>query len=562
MPENPLPVSTEPLIEAWLDVDGGVNRQNMPFLQDNELYAMVNGSIDRRGRRTPRNFCAEHGVTGFTASPNGFGLGLVGSQVCIDGGAGVFVKSAGVASSWAQWAGLSCATIGLWAPCLGKVGATDVMFLYSHSAISGSGRVNNTYNRISYKSVAGAATMVTIGARALVWWQGRNWAGGIDNGSGPGWDYNTLAWSDINDGGLFPSTQAIGIHPNDVDWITTLMPARSAESSLYIFKTNSIWRLDVAWSGGVYVPTTENALDTTNCRLALVSEDTGCVAPRTACYVGSGYDSDIFFLSAAGVQSLKRVEQDVAGGASEPISRPIQPAIDNINWNYAYKAAALVHDHKYFLAVPAYGSSDNFYVLVYDLLKKVWVGEYTWKVRDFAKQPEVGLLGSTGGRHRVTPFYMSIETNAAGYYNLIEFDIQSNSATPRTEANGTYMSFSEYTRPFHFSNFFLKKRWNWVEWIVGTPATNITLSLYAYVDDSTAGLLGHFALSPSSTYMKLPADAPWTAMAPILHSIKYDLTEVPHGHFIYFRLTSQNPVPVTVYTTRVSAWPMADIWTE
>jgi len=562
MPQNPnQPLSSEPLVEVWADRGGGQNTYAYPFLNENEFYNVVNGNVERRGRRTQRPWITSIGGS-FTALPQGFGPGITSRVIGIAGRhPAVYSIAAGTWGSPVSQ--ISCATSALWHVVAGQrlVGATksDANFFYPYHNLSTDGTVSAQI--IMASSTLADVTQVTIGAKSVLFWQGRTWAGNIYNGTAQGWDKNTLVWSTISDGGSFPSTQSLNIAPRTDDYIQALAPSRNTGSSLYIFKNTSVWRLDVVWGSGVYIPTTENAIDTTNSRLLLVSENTGCVAPRTICHVGSGYDSDIFFLSSSGVQSLKRVESDVAGGASEPISRPIQDVIDRITWANAVRSCAMVYDHKYYLSVPLDGATDPSVTLVFDLLRKQWIGEYSWKARDFVTIFHPGE-GAGAYVKRVVPFYFSLAANASSLYDAQQCDEKSAAVPPRTEINDTYMTYQEYSRPFHFGDYLRTKRWTFAEWVVDAPAPNAPVAVYGRVDGGNWGFLGYKGISSAATYLTLPADAPWTAMATPLIPVRFDLSGVPHGRYIRFRLDSQNPSPVTIYSLRASAWPMADLWTE
>ena len=64
--------------------------------------------------------------------------------------------------------------------------------------------------------------------------------------------------------------------------------------------------------------------------------------------------------------------QLAAAGAGRPISDTIPDTVDRINFDYAYKAAAIVHKNFYVVAVPVDGSQTNNLLLVYDLVNGEW----------------------------------------------------------------------------------------------------------------------------------------------------------------------------------------------
>lgn len=83
-------------------------------------------------------------------------------------------------------------------------------------------------------------------------------------------------------------------------------------------------------------------------RLGVVTREWGIIAPRSMVATGT----DLMGLSRRGVVSIQQTTQNLLQAVDMPVSEPIQPLIDRINWRYAAGAVAAFWDNKYYLAVP------------------------------------------------------------------------------------------------------------------------------------------------------------------------------------------------------------------
>ena len=90
---------------------------------------------------------------------------------------------------------------------------------------------------------------------------------------------------------------------------------------------------------------------------------------------------EIYFLSYKGVTSVSRSAEGEMRGEDIPLSAPIQPLIDEINWQYAYKAVGAIFNNYLLFSVPTGSSTLNNKTLVYDFLaangQGAWVSEWT-----------------------------------------------------------------------------------------------------------------------------------------------------------------------------------------
>jgi len=115
--------------------------------------------------------------------------------------------------------------------------------------------------------------------------------------------------------------------------------------------------------------------DLADAQLDQLTDQYGCAAERSIVAAGS----DVIFLSdQRGVVSLR---QSVAGETQSvdlPLSQPIQPIINRIDWTKAKDAVGAYSNNRYYLAVPLRGinatAPGNNAILVYDFLTKAWSG--------------------------------------------------------------------------------------------------------------------------------------------------------------------------------------------
>jgi hypothetical protein len=187
----------------------------------------------------------------------------------------------------------------------------------------------------------------------------------------------------------YPGTQTVAsvVHTNDTIWASDLLSfvagkwnwvdfsfrvgtgdgqAITALASLQgfnlvVFKANSIYLANTP-------PTAATAASYT---IQLLSSGVGCVGKKAWCYAGN----DVLFMAQDGVRSLNRM----AGAAgqfevSAPISQPLQPYIDRINWERAPYIVAQHYRQYAIFWVPLDSSTTNNHALVFNTRLGVWVG--------------------------------------------------------------------------------------------------------------------------------------------------------------------------------------------
>jgi hypothetical protein len=153
---------------------------------------------------------------------------------------------------------------------------------------------------------------------------------------------------------------------------------RINNSTIACFKTNSIYIVS-----NIYGNLADITLDE-------VTREYGAVGRKSIVQIGN----DVIFLSSKkGVTSLGVAANGKVSAVDVPLSEPIQPLIDRINWNYASGATAAYHNNRMYMAVPLDDSDYNNAILVYDYLAGGWAGYDTGsaiKVKEFIETTHQG----------------------------------------------------------------------------------------------------------------------------------------------------------------------------
>jgi len=553
-----------PGLEVVLDVSGGVNTADEDYiLKEDQLAYLSNGRLNVFGKRYRRQGCQSILAPGLEADAIEGWVDSVGNRYLTGLWDGDLWKTDGV-GTWtiAAMSAISMYTatphgivIGrgfFYNPASTATFAQTMAFVYGLAPVDGTVGVE----RALAVSDEQLTHYHTYRPKAACWWQGRMWIGNLayDDGHYP----DTLAWSQILDGNTFDiAINNIRVDADQGDEITRIMPARSSQPRLYIFKKHSVHALDVVWSGGVTIPATENTLDTVNSQLVVLSASIGCVAPMTVVYSSGSEKADIMFLAADGLRSMARVEQDAASGAGVPMSAPIQDVIDRINWAHAEAAWAQVFDKLLYLALPVDGATVANIMVLYDLEKGRWVGEHSFvptrgTIFTFANQG-AGLFGVVGTGVTDVPFFTTNPTFCAHLYQLVKNDWYTDGAYSAVE-------YCEITRGMVFGNYGAKKRWNWVDLMLEPATTAATMSVYGKVDEAEWELVGHVSVEPEYLYPILPAPLPWifTSARPAFKRL--GLEDLMPGNKLQIKVTSQSPAPFAIRATRTSAWPLEETW--
>ena len=554
------------VIEQAIDVTGGVRSNVEPYyLEKNQMYYFQNVDLDDLGARRKRDGCSSYGTAGSE-------LGGLAPWVWKDQTrylAGFWDNHSFITDgdySWTQAdsSGISLVTEHVLHGTFGRMLQTVTASGTSTATFSTTAQfVHSVYVSASEPTLSalsiipenGVSTLQTsIHPRSVEWWQGRLWIAGLaDDGAYP----DAIYWSTILNGIDIDLSNNVRIDAEQGDEIMKILPVRSNKPRMYVFKRHSVHALDVVWTSGAQIPTTENTLDTTNSNVIPLTHDVGTVAPNSVVYASGAGDSDVFFLARDGVRSLKRVEQDTAGGAGPPISEPIKDIIDRINWTYAEKATAAIYDHKLFMAIPVDGSTFNNTTIVYDLEKQRWVGEYTLTPTDMitANFNDEGekLFGAW---HYTTSETVGSATTATSGRHVFHMLDDSVSLDP----SNTAVEYIEETKAYSFGHLGKKKRWNWAEFEFTPAETTITISVYAKREDEDYKLINYLGIEPKLVYPILPAALPWDLSNTAKTIERISLMDIDVGRSLQIKLVTNSPGAFGTRTTRVAAWPLHEIW--
>jgi len=542
-----------PQIETWVDSIGGVVSQIPPFyLRENEANYLKNADLDQQGARSKRRGAVSVG-TPVNAAPYGGFFWTIGGWDISTNNIGIWggqMYRSTYPTDCAWTACYSPATAASFPPSFygftpgrylaGGTTAHQAMFVYGVDYFTAA-----TYPKLYAVSDDGTATMcASYNPCAASWFQGRLWFGH---------DNDSLFWSNIGDGLTIGASNYIQVGWRDGDQISALIPARGDTSRLYIFKRHRIYALNIVWAGGVYIPATENSLDTTQSQLTIVSERCGCVAPKTIVYTGGGVESDVLFLAHDGFRSLARVEMDKAGGAGLPVSEPIKDVIRRISWFAVRKAHATIWDNKVYLSIPVDNATYCNLVIVYDLINKIWIGEYDWQTKDLwvntlSNQDEHLFFQN----YASTSDYLSGNTATAATTGYHVFDALHHTNVGYRDPAYATITYEERSRAFPFDAYGHIKRWNWMEAMLPMQSASATFSVYCKIDNHDWSLVAHHWVGAAVTGASSVAET----------VERFGLIDQPPGHSIQFKITHSAASAFQIRATRVAAWLYPDLWEE
>lgn len=104
-----------------------------------------------------------------------------------------------------------------------------------------------------------------------------------------------------------------------------------------------------------------------------IDKSVGCIAPRSLAQVGA----DVYWLALDGVRSLRRTLAGTEQEVSEPLSRPIDTIIQDINLSHIAKSAGFYYLNRYILSVPVGNSQEPNISVVFNTEFKAWSGKWT-----------------------------------------------------------------------------------------------------------------------------------------------------------------------------------------
>jgi len=352
----------------------GVDSRSASYLLENHKSARLeNVVINEVGRRAKRK--GTRAIGGITAVPGGMGsyldpqfndnLGAIwGSDFYRTSGAQVWSKSASSASMVSGLLHQFIQTL--------NEGSTALAWATCEKVTNTSEGINGRSRLTIWDVANNVATQASLAPNVIATFQQRIFYA----------EDELVGWSEIGQLASYSDSNNLQVEPGIGGPVRAILPSRDSEPLLWIFKERAIFMFEVRWGAdGDYLATAGDALDTTRSRIRPLTLGTGCVATKSCIWVPGNEGADVLFLSADGVRTLSRAQNDVQQGASFPISYNIPGWIDRINWNAAHRAVAAVYDNAYHLAIPMDGSEDNNFVLRYDIDAQAW-SLHTLKMRD------------------------------------------------------------------------------------------------------------------------------------------------------------------------------------
>lgn len=230
-----------------------------------------------------------------------------------------------------------------------------------------------------------------------------------------------------------------------------------------------------------------------------ITRQHGCVARKSIAQSGP----QTFFLSDNGVIVLSPGTDPAKGlgvaiskvsGETIPMTRPIQDQFDEVNFAHADKSCGVVHDNKYYLAVPTGSSTVPNAIFVYDLLSSTWIsvdsypamsGSLAFHVDDWV----ICSHGSNPTRRRL------FACNDTGFYLMEEnqTDDSGRKIGSTSESGTTAIAGKLKTRSFTFDSVDVK-RWRRGQVGVNTVASDaFTVKVNTIDPDTSSTVMTHTA---------------------------------------------------------------------
>ena len=195
-----------------------------------------------------------------------------------------------------------------------------------------------------------------------------------------------------------------------------------------------------------------------------ITRQHGCVARKSIAQSGP----QTFFLSDNGVIVLSPGVDPAKGlgvaiskvqGETIPMTQDIQDQFDQVNFKYADLSCGVVHDNKYYLAVPVGSSTKPNKVFVYNLLTSTWISvdSYPAMFGSLAFQVDDWVICSHGSNPTLRRLFAC---NPTGWYLMNEnnLDDSNRKIGSSSEDDTTAITAKLVTRNYNFGDQSVK-RW-------------------------------------------------------------------------------------------------------
>jgi hypothetical protein len=348
-----------------------------------------------------------------------------------------------------------------------------------------------------------------VGATILCYHTGRMFAAGFDGGDA-GKETDAIWASEFMSvgNGNWTSERQFRIGKGEGDAIVAM--ASLQQNVMAVLKGNSVWlvRCDPA-----------NSTYEAGQAVESISSGIGCVGRRAFCVFGN----DLLFMARDGVRSLQRMEAAASQfQVSAPLSRPVQPLIDRINWEYASTICAVKHREYALFAVPLDSAIYPDTVLVWNGRLEKWVGVWTgWSPMAFC----------------VTHFNDTDQLAIGQYDGKVRKWKLENSATDDAtyQEDGTFVQAKANTRSFLFGEPINDKDGNHTE--IRFAGSNGVINLTLVSDDAD---VKSWNLDVQPANPVLPQDLPFTLVNPVNTPKRNSLRGLPAFSECYLQIEGQS----------------------
>ena len=260
----------------------------------------------------------------------------------------------------------------------------------------------------------------------------------------------TVLMSNLLDSDVYTTGDAqFRISKGSADFLVGFIPYQ--EDQLIVFFRNSIHLIN-----NIATVSAANTYE--------ITRQHGCVARKSIAQSGP----QTFFLSDNGVIVLSPGVDPAKGlgvaiskvqGETIPMTQDIQDQFDEVNFKYADLSCGVVHDNKYYLAVPVGSSTKPNKVFVYNLLTSTWISvdSYPAMSGSLAFQVDDWVICSHGSNPTLRRLFAC---NPTGWYLMDEtaLDDSNRKIGSSSESNTTAISAKLVTRNFNFGDQSVK-RW-------------------------------------------------------------------------------------------------------
>ena len=260
----------------------------------------------------------------------------------------------------------------------------------------------------------------------------------------------TVLMSNLLDSDVYTTGDAqFRINKGSADFLVGFIPYQ--EDQLIVFFRNSIHLIN-----NIATVSAANTYE--------ITRQHGCVARKSIAQSGP----QTFFLSDNGVIVLSPGVDPAKGlgvaiskvqGETIPMTQDIQDQFDEVNFKYADLSCGVVHDNKYYLAVPVGSSTKPNKVFVYNLLTSTWISvdSYPAMFSSLAFQVDDWVICSHGSNPTLRRLFAC---NPTGWYLMNEnaLDDSNRKIGSSSESNTTAISAKLVTRNFNFGDQSVK-RW-------------------------------------------------------------------------------------------------------